>query len=105
MFKPQLYSFGILLFMAFSLSGQNIFVLEKPGTIKNYKFELNDHIKLRTLSTDTTLSGRINSISDSSLIVNYSNEVRINDIATIYRKRWGFGILQKVCFFWAFHIY
>ena len=84
----------ILSLLVFKLSAQNIFVLERPGTIKNYKFYSGDNIQIRTISGDTILSGTITLVKDSSLLINYSNEVMIGDIAAIYRKPWGFNFLQ-----------
>jgi hypothetical protein len=30
------------------------------------------------------------------LIINYQNEIIVSDISRIHRKRWGFGLLQRV---------
>lgn len=79
-----------------SVLAQNIFLLEKPGTIKNKKYHVGDHIKIRTITKDTIISGVINKLGDSALIVDYNNEVLLSDIQMIYTKRWGFNLLQRI---------
>jgi hypothetical protein len=87
--------FIIVNFFWFNLSAQNIFVLERPGTVRNYKYYGNERIKIRIISTDTVISGKITGIADSAISVNYANEILLTDIAAIYRTRWGFSLLQK----------
>jgi hypothetical protein len=77
------------------LSGQNIFVLEKANKKRNIKYYAGSQISLET-GIDKKFSGRITQITDSSLIINNQNEIMITDISKIYRKRWGFGLLQRV---------
>lgn len=90
----KIWIFWILFTVVINLSAQNIFVLERPGTIKNYKFYRGDNIKIKTISNDTIVSGIITTIYDSSIIINYANEILSKDIAFIYRKPWGFNFLQ-----------
>jgi hypothetical protein len=85
--------FFILCTIGIELVGQNIFVIEKPGTIKNFKFSSGSKIKIKT-SADTVISGIISVISDSSIIINNENEILIGDITAMYRKQWGFNFLQ-----------
>lgn len=75
---------------------QQIFLLEKPGTVNNKKYYSGDAIKIKTIHPDTILSGKITGINDSSIIVGYANEVFIGNINYIVRGRWGFSLLQKV---------
>ncbi|MCD4663782.1 MAG: hypothetical protein K8R68_00840 [Bacteroidales bacterium] len=72
--------------------------MERPGTIKNYKYRENDYIRIKLESKDTIINGIINNISDSSLIINYANEIFLDDIAAVYKKRWGFTFLQGIFF-------
>ena len=89
----------ILLSIFFGISfSQNIFILEKPGTIKNYKYYQNNQIKIKTHSSDTIIKGTITYIRDSSIIIDYANEIYLNDMALIYKKRWGFSFLQTLFF-------
>jgi hypothetical protein len=75
---------------------QNILILERPGTIKYFKYEVNDWIKLSTSKPDTTIHGFISLINDSSITIDRVNEVTLKNISTIIRKRWGFNFLQKL---------
>jgi hypothetical protein len=88
----------VLLFFSFvyNACAQNILIVERPGTIKNYKYYTGDEIKLKTISTDATVSGTIIDISDSSLIINHQYEIMVSDITTIYRNKWGFRFLQYI---------
>lgn len=79
-----------------SILAQNIFLLEKPGTINNKKYYVGNHIKIKTIAKDTIISGVINKIYDSALIVDYNSEIRLSDIKMIYTKRWGFNLLQRI---------
>ena len=91
--------FFLLIIQGFDLAAQNIFVLERPGTIKNYKFYSGDKIKLRTISNDTIISGIITNIHDKSIIINDANEIVSGDMDAIYRKRWGYSFLQYLSLF------
>ena len=90
----------LLVFLFLSLTGhlaaQDIFLLEKPGTINNKKYYAGDFIKLKPHSKDTIISGVINKINDSSIIINYNNEIYLSDIFIVYRSRWGFTTLKKI---------
>ena len=88
---------SIIFIISFTgLFSQNIFLLERPGSIKNYKYYVNNPIRLKIISPDTIISGKINNIGDTSIIVNYVNEIHVKNIACIYTKRWGFSLLQKL---------
>jgi len=78
------------------LQTQNILILERPGTIKYFKYEVNDRIKLSTSNPDTTIDGFISLINDSSIIIDRVNEFTLTNISTIIRNRWGFNFLQKL---------
>jgi hypothetical protein len=95
----KLWIFLLLCSLEINLVAQNIFVVERPGTAKNCKYYRGDEIKLKTISTDTIISGTIKIIYDSSLIINYEYEIMAGDIAKIYRKRWGFSFLQYLSVF------
>jgi hypothetical protein len=95
----QCLVFWLLFIFGSNLAAQNIFVLERPGTVKNFKYYQGDNIKIRTISSDTIISGPINRIFDSSIIINNSNEILIADMAAIYKKRWGYGFLQYLTIF------
>ena len=88
--------FVFIFLLTGSVLAQNIFLLEKPGTIKNKKYYVGDQIKIRTIEKDTIIEGVINKIFDSVLIIDYNNEVRVSDIKMIYTKRWGFNLLKGI---------
>ena len=73
---------------------QDIFLLERPGTVKNYKYYVNDFVMVKIILPDTVFSGNITEIRDSSIVIAYENEVFIKDIEIFYRKRWGFSFLN-----------
>jgi hypothetical protein len=95
----QYLIYWLLFLIGSSLAAQNILVLERPGTVKNLKYYQGDKIKIRTIAADTIISGSINRIFDSSIIINNSNEILIADMAAIYKKRWGYGFLQYLTIF------
>jgi hypothetical protein len=94
--KDKLLLVLLIFFVSYSVEAQNILIVERPGTIKNYKYYTGDEIKLKTISTDATISGMIIDISDSSLIINHQYEIMISDITIIYRNKWGFRFLQYI---------
>ncbi len=79
-------------------------ILERPGTIKNYKYYQNDEIRLKTISTNTIYYGKITAVNDSSIVVGYANEIFLSDITKIYTFQWGFIFYaswvlgQELCF-------
>jgi hypothetical protein len=91
----QLLFFVILMSNAYA---QHILVLERPGTIKNYKYYQHDEIRLKTSSTQVIYQGKITAINDSSIVVNYANEIFIDDMAKIYTFQWGFDFLRRLGF-------
>jgi hypothetical protein len=94
--KDKLLLILLIFSVSYSVVAQNILIVERPGTIKNYKYYTGDEIKLKTISTDAIISGTIIVISDSSLIINHHHEIMVDDITTIYRNKWGFRFLQYI---------
>jgi hypothetical protein len=84
-------------FTGIAVEGQNVFVLERAGHGKIHMFNANDKIKLSTRSTGLKYEGTISTIYDSSLVIKGETEIMLDDIAAIYRERWGFKLLQTVC--------
>lgn len=73
---------------------QRVMLLEKPGTFKNFKYFEGDDIMLKKRSTGSKIEGVIHEISDTSILVNYDNEVMLDDIQVIMKSRWGFSLLS-----------
>lgn len=78
--------FFIFLFISNYAFSQTILVVERPGTVKNHIFEAGQYISLKTKSGEK-ISGPINIIKDSSLIVDFVHELEINDIEFVYKPR------------------
>lgn len=73
---------------------QRILLVEKPGKFKNFKYFVGSDINLRKLPSGNKLSGTIHEITDTSIVINYDNEVMLEDIERIIKKRWGFRLLS-----------
>ncbi len=80
----------LLLLIIFGFSNnyafsQCVLLLEKPGTINNIKFRAGNRIEIKTKNGER-ISGVINQIRDTAIIVNY-NLVMISEIKNIYTRR------------------
>ncbi len=76
----------ILLIFSTALFSQNMLLVERPGTVKNYKYFAGDHISLKT-KDGVKISGPINIIRDTNLIVDFINELSLSEIETVYKPR------------------
>jgi len=83
-----------LLFPA--LQAQRVLLVEKPGKFKNYKYFLGDDITLKTVHSGTKHEGRIHEITDTSIFINFDDEIMLEDIARILRPRWGLGLVSII---------
>lgn len=80
------YLLFILLFSS-TLWAQNMLVVEKPGTVKNYIYQAGDHISIKT-TEGVKISGPINIIrNDSSFVVDYVHELQLSDVEVVYKSR------------------
>ncbi len=89
----------LLLAMGLMLSSahaQRILMLEKPGKFKNYKYFIGSNIAFKTLPFGEKYDGTIHVITDTSIVINFDNEIMLSDIEMIIRPRWGFGLLSKL---------
>ena len=91
----------ILLFLAMGLmfssaQAQRVLLIEKPGKFKNYKYYIGNNIALKTLPFGEKYDGNIHVITDTSIVINFDNEIMLSDIEVIIRPRWGLGLLSKV---------
>jgi hypothetical protein len=94
-FSPRKISVFVILVLRMAVvDAQNLLILERPGTVKNFKYEVNDMIKIRTLGSDTLLKGEITFIDDSMMVINNNQPVAISEISKVYRTQWGFTFLQ-----------
>mgnify|MGYP000856981344 FL=1 len=66
-------------------SAQQYFVVQKKGKLKNFKYISGDYIYLETKRGEFKLSGKITQINDTSLVINKTSEIGLNDIGVIFR--------------------
>lgn len=96
------YIFLIILnfLLPWSVSSQNIFLIEKPGTVKNYKFHEGDdiHIRIKNLTSVSDIEGPITQISDSSIIIDYSYFILTKDIISVCIERFWVKLAIPVLF-------
>jgi hypothetical protein len=95
--KSCFISFFYCLIVSLNIQAQKILLVEYAGTIKNIKYYEGDNIHLR-IKNDTVafhLRGRLTQIRDSSIIIDYCNEVSIIDIDAVFRERTGIRIAQS----------
>ena len=91
----------ILLFLAMGLmlsssaQAQRVLLIEKPGKFKNYKYFVGNSIVFKTIPSGEKYDGIIHDITDTSIVINFDNEIMLSDIEMIMRPRWGFGLLSK----------
>lgn len=78
------------------LFSQRILILEKPGTVKNIKFKTGDELIICKKGEKKKISGEINKINDSVLLINYVNEVYIRDIEFVYKPRGLSGFMSEI---------
>ncbi|MCX6271366.1 MAG: hypothetical protein NTU44_09145 [Bacteroidetes bacterium] len=96
---PAFLSLGLAALLSLlpcRLTAQQILVLEKTGTFKNYKYNKNDYISLKVRGNPKPVKGEINRISDSSIVVDYLNNIKLNEIEKIYRGRWVLTWLPRL---------
>jgi len=88
--------FVILLLMSFKLMAQNTFIVESPGTSNNFKFYVNNKIKLKTKTISKPFKSEIKVIKDSLLILKNNANVSLNEIEIVYKESRGASILSKI---------
>jgi hypothetical protein len=78
----------ILLLIHFQGFSQKILLLERPGTITNYKYRLDDKIIIKMKGNSAIIQGRISKLTDSSMVIDYMTLVRFREISTVIRPVW-----------------
>lgn len=85
-----------LLTLIFSTAdAQRVLLVEKPGTFRNYKYFVGDEIMLRTWPSGLKHGGIIHEITDTSILINFDEEIMITDIEKVLRHRWALGLTSK----------
>lgn len=82
---------ALLIFISSFVSAQNMLVVEKPGTVTNEIFYAGNSISIKT-KDHLKFSGPINVIRDSTLVIDFVHEVKLSDIAIVYKQRYGLNI-------------
>ena len=82
--------------IAESVDAQRILLIEKPGRFKNFKYFTGDDIIVKTIPYKEKHEGTIHEITDTSILINFDNEIMLEDIGMIMRPRWGLGLVSKV---------
>jgi len=89
----------IILILCLPASGvfaQRVLLVEKPGKFKNYKYFVGDEIVMKVAPYGEKHEGIIHEVTDTSLLINFDNEIMLDEIQMILRPRWGLNILSKV---------
>lgn len=74
--------------------GQRVFMVEKPGTVNNLKYNVGDRMELKTKAGEH-ISGIINQVRDTAIVVDYIF-VMNDDIKNIYTRRVIFSVFSEV---------
>lgn len=78
---------SFLILPSFLLMGQKLLVLEKAGTVKNYKYKVGDKITVETRRDKLVFSGSLTEIKDSTIVIENYNEIKLTEISRVLRKR------------------
>ncbi len=72
-----------------NLFSQRYLIIERPGTIKNFKFQEGDFMHIEVISNNVLyqVRGELSLITQSSIIINGSDEYKLFQIKAIYRER------------------
>jgi len=90
------YLILLLLMISLCAGAQQYVVLQKKGTVKNYKYQVGNDITLMVKRGDLVFSGEISQINDSSFVLNSLNEIFLEEIKYVYRQRRFVRVLSKV---------
>jgi hypothetical protein len=91
--RVSVYLFICLI--AIHVAGQRVLLVEKPGSFKNFKYFEGEDIILRTYPDGDRIEGTIHLMTDSSIIVNYDNEIQLENIERIIRPLFWIRLLSK----------
>lgn len=84
---------GFLLMSGYTVRAQQYLVVQKRGSVKNFKYQAGDDIALQTYGVDFPIRGEITKMSDSSLTIDSYINIRLSDISEVLRPR---RYLQKL---------
>lgn len=87
--------FIMLIMQAPCLDAQWVLLVEKPGKFKNFKYFIGSDIIVKTMPYGTRHEGTLHEINDTSILINFDNEIMLEDITMVMRRRWGWSLLSK----------
>lgn len=86
-FLPGVF-LGMMMIISNTSLSQKFLLLEKAGTVNNFKYYVNDRIVINVKGSTDNIKGKISRLSDTSLIIDYNNEIRYADISEVLRPMW-----------------
>ena len=88
------------LLLIWSAGSQNIFLIERPGTVKNLKFHEGDgiHILVKNQPAVPEIEGTLTQIRDSSILVDDMYLIPLKDITAVYKERFWPRLAVPVLF-------
>lgn len=90
--------FALGIFATMSLNAQQYLVVQKRGTLKNFKYEVGDELSLQTKKGDFHIKGTISRIGDSTLTIDNLYDIHLSNIARVFRLRSFLNGLSKIFF-------
>jgi hypothetical protein len=85
---------GLLFLVSTGLFAQKILLVENQKSFKNYKYFTGDAITYKILAEEGRNYDIISDMTDSSIVFEMMGEVRLEEIAAIYRENYVVKILQ-----------
>ena len=89
---------GFFILTFYPLQAQQYLVVQKTGSVKNFKYQIGNDIAMEVNNGDFIIQGEITNISDTSLSINSYIEVKFNNISRVLRPRRFFTKLSKLFF-------
>lgn len=89
---------SLLICSGIELNAQQYLVLQKRGTVKNFKYQTGNRISLQTVRGDFSIAGEITGIKRTSIMIDGAIEVELDNIALVYRKSGFLDRLSKLFF-------
>ncbi len=71
----------------YGVSAQKLLLVEKPGTVKNYKFEKGDRFILMKKGDSRKVDGTITQLLDTSFVIDYQYLINFSEINKVYKVR------------------
>jgi hypothetical protein len=96
---------GLLLLSGIKLFSQKILVFENVTSLKNFKYYQGNGLIFKISGGQSRISDNIFDLTDSTVIFEGLGEVKISNIACIYRENWlietlsGLSLLGGVAYF------